>query len=90
MSIDSPAEGTDEDDAEIVNMRFKYTRAQERNVIKYLVMRLWQQSISKTRDGDFEKYFDRGSAEHTDACCPEWTLMNYNETTQLWVEVVLE
>ena len=54
MSIDSSAEGTDEDDAKIVNMRFKYTRAQERNVIKYLVMRLWQRSISKTRDGGGE------------------------------------
>ena len=40
--------------ADIVNMRFKYTRAQERNVIKYLVMRLWQRSISKTRDGGGE------------------------------------
>ena len=33
---------------------FKCTRAQERNIIKYHVMRLWQRSISKTRDGGGE------------------------------------
>ena len=80
----------DEDEAQIVNVRFKYTRAQERNVIKYLVMRLWQQCFSKTRDGDLEKCFIREPNEDTYAFPPEWTTMNYDEATRLWGEVVVE
>ena len=37
------ASDTDESDTDIVNMKFKYTRAQARNVAKHFVLRLWQQ-----------------------------------------------
>ena len=56
------ASDTDESDTDIVNMEFKYARAQARNVTKHLVLRLWQQYISKTRDGMYEKYFNRSPA----------------------------
>ena len=60
MSIDSCRDYSFAHEAEIVNMKFKYTHAQQRNVMKYLVMKLWKQIFSKTRDGDYEKYLDRG------------------------------
>ena len=58
-SPDGNDSSSEEKDTDIVNMKFGYTRAQERNVIKHLILRIWEHAFSRARDSEYEKYFHR-------------------------------